>query len=347
MRPFLTILILFSLAISTTWLISACRKTHYRAPVTATSIPIPAGFPAPVQDFSDNPLTVEGIELGRKLFYDPRLSIDNQHSCASCHNQIGAFGTFEHDRSHGVYNSHTLRNAPPLVNLAWSPFFHWDGEFTTLEDEAVHPIHGLTEMGETFSGIKRKIEDDVEYRRAFDRVFGYPYIRNEFILKALAQFTSSIVSADSKYDRVMRGTASFFPPEQAGYLVYQANCASCHPEPLFTDYSFRNIGLPVDNFLDDYGLMRITKKSSDSLKFKVPSLRNVRLTSNYMHDGRFATLMQCINHYRFNVQGGPTVDPLVAGGIGLTDMEANNLVAFLVTLSDSNVLNADKWASPY
>jgi cytochrome c peroxidase len=268
------------------------------------------------------------------------------HPCSSCHQQVAAFGTFEHDRSHGVNNSHTLRNAPVLTNLAWSPLFHWDGEFASLADECVHPLTGNLEMGETFGGIIKKLEADAEYRDMFKKVFRYPFIRPEFIQKALAQFTGSLVSANSRYDKVMSGTATFTPQEQAGYSLYQANCSSCHPEPLFTDFSIRNIGLPVDPFLNDLGRMRITGSPADSLKFKVPTLRNTYISSNYMHDGRFNTLQQCINHYRNSVQAGPTLDPLLVNGISLTNAQVDQLLSFLRTLTDSTFMVDTRYANP-
>ena len=201
-------------------------------------------------------------------------------------------------------------------------------------------------MGETLQGIIRKLEADKDYRADFKKVFRYPVIRPEYILKALAQFTGTMVSANSKYDRYKKGLVSFFPPEEAGYAIFKVKCATCHPEPLFTDFSYRNIGLPRDNFLNDFGRMRVTGRSEDSLKFKVPTLRNVGISSNFMHDGRFATIQQCINHYRHNVQPGPNVDPLVAGGILMTDAEAANLAAFLRTLTDSSFITDPRLAEP-
>lgn len=307
---------------------------------------IPAGFPLPAYTFSDNPLSKEGFELGRKLFYDPRLSIDNLTPCSSCHQQIAGFGTFEHDRSHGVNNSHTLRNAPVLFNLAWSSSFHWDGEFTRLDDAAAQPINGHIEMGESFQGVISKLEKDDSYRDEFKKVFGSPFIRPEHILKALSQFTGFLVSGNSKYDKVKNGSAAFTAQELNGYNLYKVNCATCHPEPMFTDYSYRNTGLPVDNMLNDFGRMRITGKKEDSLKFKVPTLRNCYISSNYMHDGRFNTLQQCISHYRTGVQAGPTLDPLLAGGIVLTNTQANDLFTFLRTLTDSSFLLDTRFGKP-
>ena len=131
---------------------------------------------------------------------------------------------------------------------------------------------------------------------------------------------------------------SFSTAEDRGYQLYKANCATCHPEPLFTDYSFRNIGLPVDNFLKDYGKMMVTGKKEDSLKFKVPTLRNVYISSNYMHDGRFNTLAQCINHYRSGIQQSSTLDALLVNGIALTNAQASDLSLFLRALTDSSYL---------
>jgi cytochrome c peroxidase len=345
-KSLLTILILLSVAVLSSYSLGSCKKDGHTKNLQLLQQEIPAGFPAPVYTFQDNPLSKEGFELGKKLFYDGRLSIDNLHPCSSCHQQIGGFGTFEHDRSHGVNNSHTLRNAPVLFNLAWSTSFHWDGEFTSLKDEAAQPINGHIEMGESFEGVINKINDDAVYRQQFKKVFGYPFIRPEHIIQALSQFTGSLVSADSKYDRYKKGTATFTVQEENGYQLYKANCASCHPEPLFTDYSFRNIGLPVDNFLKDYGRMMITGKKEDSLKFKVPTLRNTYISSNYMHDGRFNTLSQCINHYRTGVQQSTTLDPLLTNGITLTNAQAADLFVFLRALTDSAFLKDPRFQKP-
>ena len=328
------------------WLLVSCHKEQNTKGLTLLQQEVPAGFPAPQYRFSDNPLSKEGFELGRKLFYDGRLSIDNLHPCSSCHQQIAAFGTFEHDRSHGVFDSHTLRNAPVLFNLSWNKNFNWDGEFSSLTDAVSQPIHGTLEMGETYEGIINKIKNDAEYQEQFKTVFRSPFIRPEYILKALAQFTGYMVSANSKYDRYKKGSDTYTTQEESGYQVYKANCATCHPEPMFTDYSMRNIGLPTDNFLKDYGRMRISGNKDDSLKFKVPTLRNTYISSNYMHDGRFNTLGQCINHYRTGVQQSATVDPLVKNGILLTNTQANDLFVFIRTLTDSAFLKDTRFAKP-
>ncbi len=325
---------------------TACKKEQSTRGLEKLAQEIPEGFPAPAYTFSDNPLTKEGFELGRRLFYDPQLSADGLVPCSSCHQQIAGFGTHEHDRSHGVFNSHTLRNAPVLFNLAWSTSFHWDGEFSSLVDEAAHPLNGSNEMGQTYQRIIDYLEADAGYRKSFKKVFRYPFIRPEFINKALAQFTGFFVSANSKYDRYKKGTAVFTAQEENGYQVYQSKCAGCHPEPLFTDNSFRNIGLPVDPLLKDYGRMRITGNPADSLKFKVPTLRNTYISANFMHDGRFNTLQQCLNHYRNNVQQAATLDPLLVNGITLTNTQNDNLLLFLRTLTDSSFLRDTRFTKP-
>jgi cytochrome c peroxidase len=344
-KSFATILLLFLFVILLAYGLGSCRKDNPNH-LEMMEQEIPASFPTPAYRFKDNPLSKEGFELGKKLFYDGALSLDGNFPCASCHQQIAGFGTYEHDRSHGYNNSHTLRNAPALFNLAWQTSFHWDGEFKSLFDEAAQPINGHIEMAESFNGVINKLQKDAEYRNQFKTVFRSEFIRPEFILKALAQFTGYMVSANSKYDRYKKGQASFTAQELNGYQIYQANCAACHPEPMFTDYSFRNTGLPVDAFLNDYGKMRVTNNRVDSLKFKVPTLRNTYISANYMHDGRFNTLAQCINHYRTGVQQSATLDPLLTSGITLTNTQATDLRAFLITLTDSSFLIDPRFKKP-
>ena len=339
LRPFFTIITSLFLLAGLCYLVGSCRKDENPNGLQSLSQAIPDGFPEPVYRFQDNPLSKEGYELGKKLFYDGILSVDGNFPCSSCHQQIGSFGTFEHDRSHGYNHSHTLRNAPVLFNLAWNESFHWDGEFATLADEAAQPINGHIEMAESFAGVIEKLQKNDEYRDMFRKVFRSQFIKPEHITKALAQFTGNIISANSKFDRYKRGEVAFSAQEINGYQIYLANCATCHPEPLFTDQKFHNIGLPLDDHLMDFGRMRITNNSSDSLKFKTPTLRNVYISSNYMHDGRFNTLSQCINHYRNGVQSGPTIAPELNGGISMTNQEATDLGLFLRALTDSSILN--------
>ena len=341
-----TIALLILSVIVISYLLGACQKADNPNNLTLVAQEIPEGFPAPVYRFADNPLNKEEIELGRQLFYDGRLSLDGNYPCSSCHQQLAAFGTYQHDRSHGYNGSHTLRNAPVLFNLAWQNKFHWDAQFKSLFEEAAQPITGHIEMAESFNGVIDKIQKDADYRDQFKKIFRTQFISPEHILKALAQFTGTLISANSKYDRYKKGQASFTPQEENGYQVYLAHCKSCHPEPMFTDYTLRNIGLPVDTFLNDYGRMRITHDPKDSLKFKVPTLRNVYVSANFMHDGRFNTLSQCLKHYRTGVQQSPTLDPALTNGIQLTDSEADNLALFLRTLTDSTFLQDDRYSKP-
>jgi cytochrome c peroxidase len=342
-----TLLIMILSAMLIAYSFESCRKKESAAPAaTPLTQEIPAGFPAPAYTFADNPLTKEGFELGRKLFYDGRLSVDGNFPCSGCHQQIAAFGTYEHDLSHGYNESHTLRNAPPLFNLAWQKVFHHDGKFTTLIEEAKQPIAAHDEMAESFPNVLFKIWEDKTYREMFTAVYGDSRITPDRLTKALAQFTGFMVSANSKYDNVKKGAAVFTAEEDRGYILFKNKCATCHPEPMFTDYSYRNIGLPLDPFLNDYGRMRVTGNKEDSLKFRVPTLRNVLLTSNYMHDGRFGTLAQSLEHYRTGVQASSTLDPLLNGLIILTNAESIDLISFLKTLSDSSFIKDIRFAMP-
>ena len=283
----------------------------------------------------------ERILLGRKLFYEERLSKDGFHPCGSCHQPIAAFTTFEHDRSHGYNNSHTLRNAPGLFNLAWYPYFNQDGGEKDLTAIFQKHIESPTEMGSSMELVKKMIAD-ANYKKMFTEAYGDDKITSARIFDALLHFVLSLVSADSKYDKVTRGEASFTQAEQNGYDLFKLKCASCHKEPLFTDFSFRNVGLEVDINLKDYGRMRITGRPEDSLKFRVPSLRNQEFTSYYTHDGRLSLARHMLWHYRSGVNQSATLDPLLTNGIAITATEEDELVAFMRTLSDSAFLNNPK-----
>ena len=318
-------------------LMNGCRKTPFDpTPINFTA---PAGFPAPRFNLASNPLTEEGFQLGKKLFYEGRLSINGNFPCGSCHQSVAAFTTFEHDRSHGYNNSHTLRNAPGLFNLAWLPEYNQDGGVAKLEDIFRKHITDPTEMAETIPNVLRKLQSDEEYKRLFQAAFGDDKITEDRLYKALSQFVVSLVSANSKYDKVKRGEASFTGQEQTGYTVFQTKCASCHQEPLFTDYSYRNTGLAVDPSLNDRGRITVTGNPADNFKFRVPSLRNAEFTSYYGHDGRFGFVRTMIRHYRTGVTQSPTLDPLLTNGVQMTNAEEDALVAFIRTLSDSTFLN--------
>ncbi|MCU0396188.1 MAG: cytochrome-c peroxidase [Chitinophagaceae bacterium] len=331
------------------WLAMACEKKEFEGSdynPTPVAFTTPPGWPAPVYNFAENPLTEQGIELGRQLFYDGRLSKDGNFPCASCHQQPAAFGTFEHDLSHGFNNSHTLRNAPPLQNLAWIREFHHDGGITHLDLQPLAPITNPEEMAETIDNVLNKLRADAQYRQLFKAAFGSEEINTQRMTRALSQFMLTMVSANSKYDKVKRGEATFNLPESLGYDIFKAKCASCHTEPLFTDLSYRNAGLSMDNVLRDHGRMRITRNPADSLKFRVPSLRNVMKSSYYGHDGRFFDILNVLNHYSDGVVNGPTTDPLLRNKIPLSNFEKGQLIAFLGTLTDSSFLTNKKFAQP-
>lgn len=300
---------------------------------------IPPGWPKPpTAIYANNKLTEQGFQLGKKLFYDGRLSKDNEVSCASCHQQFAAFATFDHDLSHGVHNTFSTRNAPGLFNLAWMTELHWDGGINHIEVQPLSPITAKNEMDESLDSVLFKIKKDTAYKRMFKAAFGDAAINSQRMLKAIAQFTGTLVSANSKYDKVKRGEDSFTPFEEKGYLVFKAKCATCHQEPLFTDNSYRNNGLSLNRFFD-IGRQRITLQSSDSLKFKVPSLRNAQLTFPYMHDGRIYSLPQVIEHYRTGIiTEQPTLDPSLQNRIPMSNLEKNQLVYFIYTLTDSSFI---------
>lgn len=323
-------------------LLDSCRKT----PVPETTpVPFitPSGFPQPVYNFTANPITEEGFQLGKRLFFDHHLSADGHVSCGSCHQPLAAFTTFEHDRSHGVNGTHTLRNAPGIFNMAWYSQFNWDGSAPNLETVYRAHIINPTDMGTTVANVLQKIRMDTAYRRLFRAAFGSEMVTEARLFKALDQYVVSLVSANAKYDKVRRGEAAFDAEESAGYAIFKAKCATCHAEPLFTDFSYRNVGLEVDGALKDNGRMRVTGNRADSLKFRVPSLRNAEATSYYGHDGRFSFFRMMLQHYRFSVNGSPTLDPLLANGITLTNTEADQVVAFIRTLSDPAFINSPRF----
>ena len=307
---------------------------------------VPAGWPAPQYDFKKNPLTKEGFLLGRKLFYETGLSKDSTISCASCHQQFGAFATYEHPLSHGIDNTLTTRNAPALENLAWEKEFMWDGGINHLDLQPLAPLTAVNEMGETIAEALHRLRRDTAYVRMFSEAFGDTAINTQRMGKALSQFLVMLVSADSKYDRVMQGKDSFLLPERLGYGIFQQKCSSCHREPLFTDLSYRNTGIPLDNTLNDYGRMRITGDRRDSLKFKVPSLRNVAITHPYGHDGRFFSLLNVFEHYRKNMIVTPLTDSILQHRLPLSNFEIGQLTAFLNTLTDTTFLKNPLFAPP-
>lgn len=336
------ILIFISLAgaIALVSFTAAVPKTH---PLKFT---VPKGWPQPVYDFKSNPLTEEGFQLGRKLFYDGRLSRNGNFPCASCHQQFAAFATYDHSISHGFNNAFTARNAPALANLAWQKEFMWDGGINHLDLQPLAPITDTSEMAESLENVIKKIKADAAYKKMFTAAFGDAQINTQRITKALSQFLVMLVSSNSKYDRVMNGKDSFNLPQRLGYEIFRQKCTGCHTEPMFTDYTYRNTGILTGDYLNDAGRMKITRDKNDSLKFKVPTLRNVEMSFPYGHDGRFVSLQQVLNHYRSHVAITPTTDPLLLHGIPLSDFETGQLKAFMFTLTDSAFLKNPRFAPP-
>jgi cytochrome c peroxidase len=301
---------------------------------------VPSNFPQPIYKFIDNAITSGGFKLGRKLFYDPLLSKDNTIACANCHQSFAAFANLDHEVSHGVGDCQGTRNAPPLFNLAWQKEFMWDGGVHHIE---VSPINALTnscEMANDLNTITGRLQNSPVYPAFFTAAFGSTEINSQKLLRALAQFTSMLVSAGSKYDKYIRHEPGgiFTADEEAGYVLFKQKCSVCHKEPLFTDLSYRSNGL--DKYPEDSGRDSITHMEADRGKFRVPSLRNVELTSPYMHDGRFATLKQVLEHYNAGVQNSSNLDPELhkngVYGIKLNIKEQDQLIAFLKTLTDND-----------
>lgn len=301
-------------------------------------IHVPDSWPKPTYDFTKNPLTAGKIALGRSLFYDPVLSRDSTVSCATCHLSYTAFTHVDHNVSHGIEDRIGFRNSLALVNLAWNRYFMWDGAINHLDMQSLAPMHDSTEMGETITHIIAKLERSKKYREKFYTAFGDSIPTGEHTLKSLSQFMLTIVSANAKYDQVMKGDTTFTAQEQNGYQLFKIHCASCHQEPLFTNGNFANNGLPIDTAFNDFGRMRVTKLSADSLKFKVPTLRNIEFSFPYMHDGRFKKLSQVMNHYTKGIQDSHTLDDSLKGGVALTSNEKVDIIAFLLTLSDKSFL---------
>jgi cytochrome c peroxidase len=313
--------------------ILAFSESYY----TPIYLETPKGWPKPQYDFSKNPLTEEGFELGKILFYDPILSRDNTISCSSCHLQQTGFTHVDHELSHGIEGKIGTRNSLTLQNLAWTKNFMWDGGVNHLDVQAIGPITSADEMDESLQNVVAKLQKSDKYPALFEKAFKTKKITGQLTLKAISQFVVSLTSSNSKYDKVARKEEQFTAMEQKGYNLFKTNCASCHKEPLFTSDNFENNGLDVDNTLNDIGRMKITKNPRDSLKFKVPTLRNVQFTFPYMHDGRFKTLNEVIKHYN-SLKKKSNLSKELSNSMRLSDDERTELVAFLKTLTDKEFL---------
>lgn len=319
----------------------------------------PAHFPEPAYDMSRNPLTEEGVELGRFLFYDGILSRTNQIGCGTCHQQEAAFTHHGHELSHGVDDLLGTRNSPAVQNMAWSSNFFWDGGVHDLDLLPLNPITNPVEMDETLKNVLAKLKNTpsasakkaVDYPRLFKRAFGTEEITTERMMKAMSQFMLTMVSAESRYDDFVLGKASALSAtEQEGLSLFKSKCSTCHSGELFTDGSFRNNGLvPLSG--NDQGRFGVTAVEADRYKFKVPSLRNVGLTAPYMHDGRHHTLREVLDHYANDIYETPTLDPVFKSSgakarIPLTEAEKTAIIAFLNSLTDTKFVKNTKFSDP-
>ena len=298
---------------------------------------------------SNNPLTEEGVALGKKLFFDKILSGDNSQACASCHNPQNSFTDLQ-KFSEGINGSLGSRNSMPLFNLAWNfdERFAWDGKELSLERQALEPVKNPIEMHSNWIIVAQKLQSNFEYPSLFLQAFGDSKIDSVLITRAIAQFERTIISGKSKFDKFLIGEATLNIQEENGFNIFmdetKGDCFHCHGSnnnPLWTDNKFHNNGL--DQVFTDLGLGAVTGDTNDNGKFKSPSIRNLAFTAPYMHDGRFTTLDEVINHYSEGLKQSNTIDPLMKkvnqGGVQLSTQEKADLKAFLFSLTDYDFIN--------
>ncbi len=319
-------------------------------------------LPAPALP-ADNPLTAQGVQLGRMLFYETLLSKDGTQACATCHRQPDGFSD-PNRFSLGVEGLPGKRQAMTIFNMAWhSNAFFWDGRAPLLRDQALLPIQDPLEMNETLENVVAKLSDTKEYRDQFMRAFGSEVITAEKMALAMEQFMLSIVSYQSKYDKYLAGEVALTESEERGRMLFEteynpffpdqsgADCVHCHGGANFENDQYMNNGLDSDADFTDMGREKVTNNPADRAKFKVPSLRNVAVTAPYMHDGRFQTLEEVINHYNSGIKESSTADPTVVNtretGLLLTDQDKADLINFLKTLTDDVFLNNEAYQTPF
>ena len=328
-----------------------CPGEWKYAPV-AYDLQLPPSLP-PMAIPPDNPLTKEGVSLGRMLFYDPILSGDSTLSCAGCHLRQNAFT--DPDRfSEGIDGSLGDRNAMQIINLGYADRLFWDGRVHGLEEQALQPVENPVEMHETWPNAVAKLTRHPDYPKLFYEAFGECNITKELVVRAIAQFERILLSGNSKFDKVtLGGTGVFFTDEELnGFDIFnteRGDCFHCHGGALFTDNEFHNNGL--DSTHTDTGLEIVTNNVHDRGKFKTPTLRNIELTAPYMHDGRFQTLEEVIDFYSEGLHFSETIDPLMKnvaqGGIQLTPQEKSDLIAFLKTLTDMEFIQNEDFSNPF
>ncbi len=321
-------------------ILCACSTNDYESIVYENpeiAFDIPDGFPQPNSSINTNKPTKYGVELGKLLFNDKRFSADNSVSCASCHIQSNAFA--DHNaQAIGIEGRIGLRNTPPIQNLVFMKFYNWDGSKLQLENQSIVPIITHEEMDSSILEVIGKIKNDLQYKELFKKAFGDENITAERIYRSIVQYEYTLISANSKYDRVMRNKSETFTENEAkGYEIFQQKCAHCHSGELFTDQSFRNIGFPINTNTNEAGRARVTGKPEDFMSFRVPSLRNVEYTAPYGSFGQFATLKEVLDYFDNGVLSADNLDSIFKENdnrIPLTEDEKEYLIAFMKTLSD-------------
>lgn len=294
-------------------------------------------FPQPER----NLMTVEGVLLGKKLFFDPKLSANGKVSCATCHQPEKAFTDGEALGDLGVSGKNLKRHSPALFNLAWNTAgLFWDGGANDLESLNFGPLTHPDEMAADMDDIVAYLSQDKDYPKLYEAAFGNISIQSAYISRAISQFTRTLISQDSKYDQWKKEEVNLTSIELQGYAIYQKNCASCHQEGLFTDLGYHNNGLDLDypNPPQLEGLyqgrFRISLNPKDMGAYKTPSLRNSMITAPYMHDGRFQNMEEVLNHYEKGIQENASLAPSLINRITLSMEERQALIAFLNTLTD-------------
>lgn len=323
--------------------------------VTPYIFPKPTNFP-PIPLSETNPVTNEGVELGRYLFYDPILSVDSSVSCSSCHKQQHAFSDSPQTFSKGNKEQLQKRNTPALFNLAWYPKLFWDGRVSSIEQQVFHPVRETTEMDMNWNAVAKRIARNKFYQKKFKLAFGNTKIDSVLIAKAIAQFERTLISHNSKYDKALRNETKFTMDELEGMELInemnKGNCLHCHTtdgDGLGTTGRFANNGL--DTVFKDEGLGGFTKNKNEMGQFKIPSLRNLVFTAPYMHDGRFKTLEEVLDFYSGGVKPSVTIDNKMTsahqGGVKLTKEEKRKIIAFLKTMSDSVFIKDKRFSNPF
>jgi len=301
----------------------------------------PDHFPAAHYDFSRNPYSTKGFNLGKRLFFDPILSDDSSVSCSSCHHQEYAFSDAGNQFSEGINGGVVPKNVPPIFNMAWNERFMWDGGITHLDFVPFAPIINPLEMGSELIEVIAKLNRSKSYKQEFKQVFGKDSIDDQQLFFAFSQYMANLVSYQSDYDGYLNGKKQLKPEALRGLDIFRAHCASCHQEPLFRNHDFHNNGIDQENELDE-GRFRITQDQQDYGKFKTPSLRNIALTYPYMHDGRFQSLEEVIEHYSSGIKDSNNLDASLKsteGGFQFSEAEKQDLLAFLETLTDNKFIS--------